>query len=73
MTICFKNSAEAAKFFSRCLFEKTCERDRVNWNFSEVKMSTLFPQIEVKGKMSVQEVEDLLNYNKVKFEWVSEY
>jgi len=72
MTICTKNSAESAKFFARCLAQKTCERDRVNWNFDKIQMLTLFNQISVETKLSIEDVKRLLAENKIKFLWVSE-
>lgn len=73
MTIHLENSAECAKFFAKCMAKKTCCRDMVVWNFDEVQMLTLFPQISVKTDKSTMEVENLLRENRIKFTHVSPF
>ena len=73
MTICLKNSAEMAKFFARCMYEKTSMRDYAKANFSRIESLMMFDQVTVATDLSKKQVEDLLTSNRVKFNWVSEF
>lgn len=74
MTICIDAAYEQAKFFKRCLYRETkgC-KDLTYPNFDEVNFMFGFPTIEVKTGKSVEEVENLLKENKVKYLWVNQY
>lgn len=75
MTICIEKDWEKAKFFERCLFhrEKGCCKECTYQNFDKVEMSLRFPTITVETDLSVDEVENLLKENKVKYLWVNQY
>ena len=72
MTICFESSYDAARFFAKCMYKGEC-KDNTLPIWDEVHMICNFTQIEVKGRLGVEETEALLKEKKVKYKWVSQY
>lgn len=72
MTVQFKTTHEISKFAKKLLYIGCCANALYS-KFDKVTFHTHLNQLECETDLSVEDMENLLKENKIKFNWVSQW